>query len=166
MLEFALIVPLFFAIIGIIVWLCLLFALRVDEHQAAYDAARHVAKSYTADVTSCKDLSAQKDARTAAQEIINDRYNQSWLMKEMADKPTVDAIGTGPKVGGQTAFLTDGTAVGVPAEYYCPMAVTVTTHYFIHVPGSELIRGLTGGNGPTELREVAIAARLQANYDP
>lgn len=157
MVEFALVLPLLLAIIFITIGVSLLYAVRIQEQKAAYDAARHVAKEnhdLTSDlVTGCPptDISSTNGNRGSAQDVLNFEYQRSPMMRSMASKPTVVRVSTGPRIQN--------------TDYFCNMAVSVTISYKPTIPGWEVLSALYGSNLGV-LQETGVAARLANQYEP
>jgi Flp pilus assembly protein TadG len=173
MLEFALVLPLLMIIIALVISVSLIYTVRIAEHKAAYDAARHVAKSYKVRVTD-KDkngnvlpgdlISTQcigqvnfADDPQAAQ-AVNDQidydYSKSGIMRAFASKPEIVAISMGPPLPRQSS-----------PGYYCSQAVSVTLGYELHVPFWNFIGTMFGAQGTGTLREIGISTRLGRDYE-
>lgn len=157
MVEFALVIPLLLSIIFITITVSLLYAVRIQEQKAAYDAARHVAKvnpDLTKDLISgCppNDISSQNGTKTSAEEVLSYEYSNSPMMQSMASKPKVVRVSTGPRIGN--------------TDYYCNMAVSVTISYHPTIPGWEVLTSIYGAKLGT-FQETGVAARLANQYEP
>jgi Flp pilus assembly protein TadG len=183
MVEFALVLPLLLAIIFLSAGVGLVYAVRVSEHKMAYDAARHVAKTYKTRITDfdmadpnnpvlrpsdlidgCQtDLRNYDNTGTAAYDQAQAVVDLEWtppnhplpFIQNMSSKPVVKTVGTGPPI----------PAEGSNANYYCNQAITVTITYTINVPGWDTISAFYGSHGPGQLQEVGIATRLVRDYE-
>jgi hypothetical protein len=182
MVEFALILPIILGIVFISIGVALAWDVRIEEHKLAYDIARHVAKqepqkpdgtnNFSNDlVTGCYPNASTPDltARNGAdgQAVIDyhfKKYHDLGLAQTMATEPSIESITTGrdlPK-GTPSGPNTDQPYPG--GGYYCNMSIVVTIRYRLTVPGWEVLTALYGG-GLGDVRETAVAARLQGQYE-
>ena len=186
MVEFALILPIIMGIIFISIGVALAWDVRIEEHKLAYDIARHVAKQepqvtdkngvvtndFSHDlVTGCYPDASTPDltARNGAdgQAVIDyhfHKYHDLGLAQTMATEPQIVSITTGPDLpkGTPSGPNTDQPYPG--GGYYCNMSVVVKIKYKLTVPGWEILTALYGG-GLGDVTEVAVAARLQGQYE-
>jgi Flp pilus assembly protein TadG len=154
MLEFALVAPLLFAIIFMVLAVSFLYAVRIAEHKAAYDAARHAAKILQGQVAAgpvTDQLTLEEAA--AAMEV---DYHGSWVMQAFTDgDPTATMqVSTGPAIPGEDA--------GYSSQY----SVQVTISYApVNIPGWSLVAAILGGpSSPGRLSETGVAVRLVNQY--
>jgi len=182
MVEFALILPIILAIILISIGVALSWSVRIQEHKLAYDIARHVAKQVpqTADgkndfahdlITGCypKQSTPNMTDRNAAdaQAVIDyhyAKYQDMGLAQTMASEPHVERITAGPDLPNGTPSGSNADSPYSGGGYYCSMSVTVTITYRLQVPGWEILTALYG-NQLGDIRETAVAARLQSQYE-
>jgi Flp pilus assembly protein TadG len=154
MLEFALVAPLLFAIIFMVLAVSFLYAVRIAEHKAAYDAARHAAKVLQAQVGA--GTVTDPDAVAAAGDAIDVDYQGSWIMKAFTDGNPRSSmvVSTGPAIPGQDA--------GYSSVY----SVEVTISYSpSNIPGWSLVAAILGGpSAPGQLTERGVAVRLVNQY--
>ena len=181
MVEFALVLPLLLVIIFMSIGVSLIYTVRVSEQKLAYDAARHVAKSYKARPTDF-DMTDPKNPKLRPSDLIDgcqadlNAYDPSqnvmgevqrvidleWappnhttpLIATLATKPTVESVSTGPPLPNQSK-----------PNYYCNQAVQVTIKYKLNIPGWETLASLYGADSHSEVKEIGIAARLSRDYE-
>jgi hypothetical protein len=182
MVEFALILPILLAIIFISIGVALSWSVRIQEHKLAYDIARHIAKQepQTADgkndfghdlVTGCYPNQSSPnltDRNTADGQAVIDyhynKYHDLGIAQSMASEPTIESITAGPDLPNGTLSGPDATTPYGGGGYYCNMSITVTIKYRLQVPGWEILTALYG-NQLGDIRETAVAARLQGQYE-
>jgi Flp pilus assembly protein TadG len=150
MLEFALVAPLLFAIIFLVLAVSFLYAVRIAEHKAAYDAARHAAKVLQAQVPA----GAVTDLTTiqAARDALEFDYRGSWIMQAFTDgDPSASMqVTTGPSIPGQDAGYSSVYSVEVSISYRPS-----------NIPGWNLVAAILGGSSvPGQLVERGVAVRL------
>ncbi|MFY9615218.1 MAG: TadE/TadG family type IV pilus assembly protein [Candidatus Dormiibacterota bacterium] len=164
MVEFALVLPLLLVIIFICIGTAFLYALRIAEHKAAYDAARYVAKVTNAkldagDITG-KATDTYPTAQGAAQDVVDFDYQGSGpnrgsaVMKAFGTHPQVTSVKTGPDAGG-------------PAGYHTVESVEVTITYKIqNIPGWDYLAAIYGSSSVNgkDLTEQGVAARVVNQY--
>ena len=164
MVEFALVLPLLMVIIFITIAASLIYSVRLEEHKAAYDAARHVAKYYKARlndkapadlVTGCYNASqaiTDYGVVAEAQKVLDYHYKHSPLMQGMASQPSVDFVSAGPPLNGD--------------PYYCNQSMAVTVSYDVSIPGWSLLENIYNTNTDKHLHEIGVGARLARDYQP
>lgn len=158
MLEFALILPLLLVIIFISMAVSFIYATRVAEHKAAYDAARYVAKVTgtttinAGDITNSPSLETGLSAKANAQPVVDFDYQHSWVMKTFGSPPQVKAVKTGPDVPGQ------------PGYHTVESVEVVVTYNMLNIPGWDYMARLYGGGSIGPLTEQGIAARVVNKY--
>jgi hypothetical protein len=162
MVEFALVLPLLMVVIFITIAASLIYAVRLEEHKAAYDAARHVAKYYKARlsdnapadlVSGCYgsgNAITDFGVVAEAQRVLDYHYQHSPLMRSLATQPAVDFVSAGPPLNGNT--------------YYCNSAMSVTISYDISIPGWSLMESLYNTSTNKHLVEIGVASRLARDY--
>lgn len=158
MVEFALVLPLLLVIIFVSMAVSFIYATRVAEHKAAYDAARYVAKTTgtvgisAGDITNSPNLETGQSAKANADPVVDFDYQHSWVMKTFASKPVVTRVTTGPDVPGQAGYHT------------VESVEVVITYKMQNIPGWDYLARLYGGSSIGELTEKGIGARLVSKY--
>lgn len=138
MVEFALVLPLLMIVMSIILAGATIYGVKIEEHKAAYDAARHVAK------TSVSGHGA--DDTSEAQRVLQLDYDHSTLMHVFTTRvPQVVRVDDGK-----------GPGPGITQRYGVEVVVSYSLR---NVPGWDFLNSVYGSH-TSDLQETGVAAKV------
>lgn len=157
MLEFALVAPLLFVIIFLVIAVSFIYAARIAEHKSAYDVARLIAKTH-------QDTSGYGGSDTGAAESLADsNYNHSWVLRTFV-LPASCPAGTPGVSGNGNLFLDHGPGDAKIKVDASTQAVEVRLCYTLNnIPGWQFLAGFYGAESGL-LQERGMAARVVDSY--